>query len=498
MKLRRLLWFCILALLPLTSGCDETRIRTGASALTTLEDDAIRVLVSSDGIGRLAAVANPEGFALSAASIDLELDGAEASLGPLDQVLAVASRRSAPGTSSVSLTTRLNGSTVFVPLRVHVAGETRICRWRLDTTRIETTADLVLVDTDAGPQFGVGGTPMVTLDNPVSRAIDACTGVADLLPENFDALLVAYVRTAISTSAAASLPSSPLDILGLLLGNLQLTHRSTFSNRTGTLIIESDVSRRTDALAITPDGLSIAIDAAAEANRARCAPPSAIEIPPGGGARALDPDAVRRLGADFGVAVSRSWLARVAQGATLAGYTCIGLEDARHPQVNAEVIPTSDLLLEELGLDQIPTGAHATLTLAPGSLPQVDLQPDSATIRVQWANLQVEIYADVFGARTRLARIVADADIRLGPTPQVVGMTKFEIEAIEVATDRIDSDFLAVDPEVEDIDRWMRRTLLSMLQDRFEFPLPFNPAAPVRVISVQVRADDVVAFIRFD
>lgn len=482
-----------------TLGCDETRVRTGASELATLENDAVRILVSSDGIGRLVEVANAEGFPLTASSQALALEGgAQGTLGPLEQNLGVSSRTSTPGTDSVSLTTRLDGSTVFVPVRIQTDAEVRICRWRLDTTRIETTASLVLIDGANGQEFGVESAPVVSLDQPIAAPVDNCADLQDLLPDDFATVLASYVQSAISSSAAASLPSSPLDILGLLRGNVQLSKRSAFPNRTGTLVVESNISPRPDALDITPDGLSISIDAAAEADRARCAPPTAIEAAVGGGADALDPNDVERLNADFAIAVSRSWLARVAQGATLAGYACRGLEDARQPEINTEVVPTADVLLEEIGLQNVPAGAFSTLTLAPGSLPRLELRPGSGTIGVIWEDLQVEVYSEVFGARTRLARVVADAEFGLGPTAQVVGLAKFELDAIEVSTDRIDSEFLAVEPQQEDVDRWMRRTLLNMLEERFEFPLPFAPAAPVRVISVQVRANDVVAFMRFD
>lgn len=480
-------------------GCDETRVRTGASELTTLENDAVRVLVSSSGIGRLVEVANPEGFPLRAESRLVEgVQGIEASLGPLEQILAVSSRSSTPGSASVSLTTRLNGSTVFVPIRVRQQGETRICRWRIDASRIETTASLVLVDGEDGKEFGVEDTPSVTIDGLVPSPVDDCSDLAALMPADLDAQLAAYVSAAVAGSASASLPSSPLDVLGLLRGNVRLTRTSPFANRSGTLIVEAEISPRADALAISPDGLSVAIDATAEADRARCAPPASIDVPTGNGAAALDPTVVRRFGADFAIAVSTTWLSRVAQGTTLAGYACRGLEDARRPEVNAEVIPTSDVLLEEINLAHVPIGPFTTLTLAPGTLPVLELRPDSGTIGVVWNDIQVEVYGEVFGARTRLARVVADARLGLRPTAQVVGVAKFELASIEVTTDRIDSEFFAVPPATEDVDRWMRRTLLSLLEERFEFPIPLAPASPVRVVSVQVRPSDVVMFLRFD
>lgn len=490
--MRRTALICVLACL---GACDETRVRTGASELTTLENNAMRVLVSSAGIGRIVEVANSGGFPLQAPELVLDQT---TSIGPLEQLLAVSSRTSTPANAAVSLTTRLDDATVFVPIRIRTNGELRICRWRVDSSRIEATASLVLVDGEDGKEFGVQDAPSVSITNPLVSPVDDCADLDALRPPDLEAQLNGYVSSAIASSASASLPSSPLDVLGLLRGNAQLTHTSVFANRSGTLVVEAEVSPRPDALAISPDGLSISIDATAEAERARCAPPSAIDPTVGLGARPLDPDVVRRFGADFALAISATWLGRVAQGATLAGYACRGLEDARRPEVNTEVIPIGDVLLEELGLENVPTGAYATLTLAPGSLPVVSLRPDSGTIGVVWNDVQVEVYAEVFGARTRLARIVADAELGLRPTAQVVGVAKFELASIDVTTDRIDSELFVAEPPKEDVDRWMRRTLLSLLEERFEFPLPLSPASPVRIVSVQVRTDDVVVFMRFD
>lgn len=480
------------------AGCDETRVRTGPRGLTTLEQDAARVLVSAEGIGRLVEIENPGGFPLVAAAQPIR-DSPDVTLGPLEQLLAVKRRTSTPSTAAVSLTTELDGATIFVPARIALGGgEVRICRWRVQATEIATTAALALVGSNGGQEFGVTQVPQVVLEGATVTPIDDCADIASRLPDNFEELLVTYLREALAESAALSLPAAPLDILGLLRGNVQLTRTSPFANHSGTLAIEADVSPRPGALGISADGLSVLLDATAEADRARCAPPTAIEAAAVTGTQPLDPAGLRQFGADFALAVSTSWLSRVAQGATLAGYACRGLEDPRRPEINEDLVPTADVLLDELGLDGLPLGPYASLTLAPGTLPRLAMQPSTGTVRVDWQDLQVEVYGEVHGARTRLVRVVADTVLGLRPVGQVVGIAKFELESIDVTTDRIDSEFFQSSPPADQVDRWVRRTLLGLLEERFEFPLPLAPASPVRVVSVQVRANDLVTFMRFD
>ena len=494
--------FAVLFGLLVLVGCDETDVRVGPSELSTAEADALRVLVSPAGIATLVAVSNPTGLALTAdpMSIPSTDPDVELSIGPLQQTLGVTGRASDASDDAISLRTVLDGTTVFVPARVVVDGDLRICRWRVDAAAVETNAELTLVvDPEMGPQFGVEQAPVVELGEAAVVSLDGCdVDFESFLPDDFETLVLGYVSDAVASSSANALPAAPLDVLGLIRGNLQLTRNTPFENRTGTFVVETEVSPRPGALQVSSSGLAIALDAAAEADRARCAPPTAIGTTPAGGAAAPELEQLTRLGADFAVAISAGWLTRSARAATLAGYACRGLEDARHPAVNDELIPIADVQLGEIGLGNLPTSGNAAITIAPGSLPTLQLNADSGTVNVTWPDLQVEVYAEIAGARTRVARLVADTELGLGPITQVVDVAKFELESIDVVTTRIDSEFLATVPEQDDLDRWTRRTLLTVLEEQFELPLPLTPAASLRVVSMQVRSNDVVAYLRFE
>lgn len=479
-------------------GCDRTEVRSGPRELTTLEPNAVRVLVAPAGIGTLVEIANPDGFTVNFAARALPAEDVVVSVGPLNQDLGVATLSSVTQGDAAIVTTRVESRAIHVPARIVWRGDTWVCRWRVAADEVETVAQLALAAGADGPEFGVTQQPTVTIVNPRVTAIDDCSEVSPLLPADFEDALITYLHDALAEAAANALPASPLDAIGLLRGNVRVTRQSPFANRVGTLVLEADVSERHDALSITQWGLSISMDAATEADRARCAPPTPLSTPPGVGSAPIDPADLSRLGADFAIAASATWLARVAQGATLAGYTCTGLEDARDASVNEEVVPTDDLLLESLGLDHLPLGPFATLVLIPGTLPTVEPKPDQGIIAVTWNDLQLEVYGEVAGARTRLARLVVDAELGLRPVAQVVGVAKFTLASIEVSTDQVDSELTAVAPTQEMLDRWARRTLLSVLEDAFEFPLPIAPPVPVRAVGVQVREQDVVVLLRFE
>lgn len=478
-------------------ACDETRVREGTSQFATLQPSAMRVLVTDQGIGELVQVANPEGLPLDAAAV--EVNGADdVTIGPLSQVLGIAARNSTPSQGAVTLTTRQQDPRIFVPMRITDAGETTICRWLFEAAQIETTAVLALVETTGAGELAVVDAPTVSLSEPRISPVSPCNVPAERLPEDLDGQITAYVRSALANSAANSLPSTPLDILGLLRQNLQLTVVSPFDNRSGTLILEGAESSRSDAIAITQDGLSTIVDATADAQRARCAPPLPVTNNQGAGASPIDPAVADRFEADFALAISRDLIARIAQSATLAGYACRGLEDARPDVANEQSVPIDELLLEDLGLPELPTGSTAFVVMSPGDLPAVEFRAANGTVGVSWLEIQLEVYADLFGAPTRLAAVVADIELGLRPRSGGVGAARFDVESLSVRNPRVSSEFVAVEPSIEDVERWTQRTLLVRLEEALEFPLPLMPAAPVRVVGTQVRADDFVTYLRFE
>ncbi len=481
-------------------GCDETRVRQGTSEFGALEASAMRVLVSPSGIGRLVEVANPDGFVLRRDSEELDVDGFDLTIGPIEQTIPVAARTATTDADQVTVITEFDSLTVLVGMRVGSNEGTRICRWRVQSSALEASATAALVDTEEGARFEVVGDPALDAEPWTVTPIEDC-GLPDeepTRPEDLRPALQEYVQQAIIGSAATSLETSPLDVLGLLRGNVQLSRLSLFENRRGTLAVEGAQSGRADGLELTDDGLSILLDAGVDAQRARCAPPISIDPPPTNGTDTLDPDVVRRFGADYALAISGRWVSDAAQGATLAGYACRGLEDARPPDRNEELVPVEEVMLGDLGLEAIPTGAWASLVMSPGTLPTVALHADRGTVTVHWEDLELDVYAHVFGANTRLARVITDVELGLRPRSGSLDAARFDIESVQVTPGRFESEFASRQPTDEALERWVRRTTLVLLDDAVTFPLPLMPTTPARVVGTQVRAGDIVLFVRFE
>lgn len=478
------------------SACDEANVREGSTQFTTYEQAAVRLLVTPDGIATLYDVSNPDGLALDATAVPVVSDGdLSVEIGPLAQTLPVRSRMTQASEDALEVTTTFRNAQVFVPVRIRDGFEVRICRYRVAVGTVSATGTVGLVDTEEGRQFDVLAPPDVTLETVQVAAVDGCPLPTKLLtPEDLGTTLVSYVEDAVAQAAAAALRTSPLEIVGFIEGNLQATRLSVFENRRGTLTVEG----RTGSVELTGEGLNASLDATADAQRARCAPPVSLDGVGGAGAMALDPAVVRRFDGDFAVAVSTAWIGRAAQAAARAGFACRGLEDLRPIEQNDRLLPVDDVLIEELGLGAVPVGDAMTLALRPGALPRVSSDAGNGTIRVDWPDLQIEVYGQVFGAWTRIASVVSDVALSLRPRSPSLDTASFDIEAIEVREPELDTELARTLPPEDDVARWTRRALLLLLDEELDLPLPLLPAAPLRVVNTQVRTQDIVYYVRFE
>lgn len=481
------------------TACDEARVRDGASRFAQHEEAAMRVFVTPEGIGNIYDVANPDGFALTGdpETIVAEPD-ATVELGPIDQALAVAGRSVEPTLGSLRVTLEFRTPQIYVPVEVRRGFDVRICRFRVSGSLVTATGFVTLVETAQGAQLEVTDEPTVELDGTSVDSLQPCADALDglITPEELASALVDYASASIASSAAAALRTTPLDVLGLIRSNLQISRVSAFDNRRGVLSVEGVAPQRAEALELTPGGLVAQIDAAADAQRARCAPPVALDVHQNRGTMPIDGALVERFGADFALAVSTAWLERLAQSATLAGFACHGLEAAATPDQSA-LIDTDDILLEEVGLDGLPLGPQVRLVVRPGSLPRVATNVASGTLQVTWEDLQIDVYGQLFGAWSRVVSVVSDAHVSLRPQSSV-GAAAFGLEALEVADARVASAFLATPPEAEPTQRWAQRTMLLLLEERLELPLPLYAGNLLRVVNTQVRDHDIVYYLRFE
>ncbi len=498
---RRAIRACTAAVFALTlaCGCDQASVREGNSQLSSFQDDALQVLVSPDGIGKLYEVSQPDGFLLEGDRFGLVTEGPVAvDLGPIEQTLSVSRRMTEAAEGAVDVSIELRTQPIYVPVRIRDDFEVRICRYRLDVAGISTSASVGFVEVDGVRQFDVTDAAEVELASATVTPVGSCPIDEKLIEsEALAAALVEYVRGALAESTAVALRTSPLDILGLPEQSLEIGRISPFENRRGTLVFETETPDRTDAVALTSDGLEATLAAAVDARRADCAPPLTLDPAEASAGASLDPGLIRRFGADFALAMSTSWLQRTTQAATLAGFGCIGLEDLRPLEQSETLFPVDEVLLGELGLDDVPVDDAVSLVLEPGTLPRVRTDVGASTIVVELADLQVDAYGAVFGAWTRVASVVTDARLALRLETPSVGRATLTLEALDVQNSTLSGELVDGDVDPEILARWTRRALLLALDDRLDLPLPLRDGSAVRVVNAQVRADDVVLFLRF-
>ena len=489
----------LLGLLGLTA-CEEARVREGASRFTQHEEAAMRVFVTPEGIGNIYDVANPDGFALVGESETIVAEpNASVDLGPIEQSLAIGARNVEPTLGSLRVTLQFRAPQIYVPVEVRRGFDVRICRYRVSATLVTATGFVTLVETAQGAQLEVTDEPEVELAGTSVDSLQPCGDALEglIAPEELASALVDYVTVSIASSAAAALRTTPLDVVGLIRRNLQISRVSSFDNRRGVLSVEGVAPQRAEALELTSEGLVAQIDAAADAERARCAPPVALDVHRDVGTVAIEGALVERFGADFALAVSTAWLERLAQSATLAGFACQGLEATAAPG-EASLIDTDDVLLEEVGLGGLALGAQVRLVVRPGSLPRVATNVAGGTLDVRWEDLQIDVYGQLFGAWTRVVSVISDARFNLRPQSSVVGAAAFGLEALEVSDARVESAFFATLPEPEQTQRWAQRTMLLLLEERLELPLPLEAGNLLRVVNTQVRDHDIVYYLRFE
>lgn len=486
---------CI-ALALVSLSCDEAQIRSSTSTQPLVfQESGLRFLVTPSGLETLYGRARPEGFIVSAERREVwREEGIVIEAGPIEQVLTPSEFVTTPTDGAVETTTEFDSLELLVALRVRRGADVRICRKGVSTDSASVNAAAELVEGDSGPTFAVTRTPVLADDDWAIRDIGACSQGELPIAFDLESALVTYARDAMVLSTVEALETSPLDTLGVVLDRIEVRRISAFEPNRGTALLEGRLPE--DGAEVTPMGLTARLDTALDVERAGCAPP--VDLPPSQflSAAPIDPSALSGTDADVAFAIGGNVLNRSAHVTALGGFACRGFEDVSADDGNGELIPTDELLLEELGLEDLPLGERSRVVFRPGSLPELTLRPERGDLLLDWDEVTIDIYSELFGVPTRIATLETSVQATLRPRAGEPGFVGFAVETIDVLEVSLDSD-LAVEPEAQVVESWTRRTLLIALEDLFNFPLPVRPDSQIEVVRTEVRSDDLLVIGRF-
>jgi hypothetical protein len=479
------------------AGCDDVNYHEGARSAQppVFQPQAMRNLVNEEGLQALYKVEYAQGALLDYPGEASTLSGLDLTVGPISRNVSVESWELSADTDQLEIDIEARDVAVIVPVRIEQRVGARICRYSVEADRVNIRSQARLSDLYQMPQIEAVGHPSVDWSPTSVSLIGDCAPLEsgdgqagdgqDSL--DIDQLLVDYLTRAFEASGRETIALSPVDTLGLIYTPVGLSRVSNFENRRGQLLI---TARSNSEGALSQDGFEIELDMALNSERADCAPPLVADSPASTSAGAVPAAELQRAGADMGLTLASPLLGRLAQTSTLAGFGCRGLEDVSLDGSGSN-LAVDDLNLADVGLGELPIGAWAEPVLSPGSLPQIEMRPDSSTIELEWDALTVDIYAQLQGVPVRILQLTAGVTLSLRPVDNADSI-ELAVDAVAVSEADIESQWVYEPPRDTDLARWTRRVMLLVLQDTFSLPLPMRPGAPLQLVDSQVRSDDLL------
>lgn len=495
-----LLLAALAATMLLPSGCDDVRFQPGARSAQppVFQPRTMRSLVSPQGLERLYRAEHPGGITLAYPSETSDAFGLDLTLGPIDRQVSVQTWQVAAQPDALTVSIESNNVAVTVPVRIAEGVGARICRYSVEADRASIESDVALGHDGDVPTFEAVGGRTVDLSNPQVSLIGDCPPLEAQAEDDafaVEQLFVDYLERAWTESGRQAIAIAPLDSLGLVHSVVGLHRLSSFENRRGQLQVSGRVTQ-SNGSSLSPEGFDVDLDMALNSRRADCAPARDPEAPATLSADEVPAAEVERAGADVGIAVAAPLVLRLAQTSTLAGFGCRGLENLSFDGGGSNVA-TDDLMLEDVGLGELPIGAWVEPVVVPGELPELEMDPVNGTIELAWNDLSVDLYAQMQEVPVRIAQVTATVIVSLRPTERLDSIA-FTVDSVFVSAASVQSQWSYEVPFDSDLVRWTRRTMMLVLEDAFSLPIPLDPSAPLHLIDSQVRANDVLLFFEFD
>ena len=401
----------------------------------------------------------------------------------------------------LKLAMRFDAPRFLIPVRVQQGVEVVICRWQLSAQQIEVRADLLR----QGARLEVSGALDITARQPQVEAFGAaCPGFEPdqaMQPPMMDhdqlsAMLLSYVEQALKESLKAFVSIDPAQALGLPTGELFAKPQTLFDARLGELRVLSRVAEAT-GLRVEEGSVLVGVDAGLLPTPAACAPREDVRPPTRAPVGLLAPSVahVQAQGADAGIAVDLQFLTRLLQGVAKTGFLCQGLTAPE----GATVFPRRLLLLDDIGLSQDAMGEEVSVSVSPGALPELRVDPTSDRLVVDFPSLQLEVYTTVLGLRMRVAQVRTKVELSLNLTGGARGTMRVQVRGVETTGSVIDSEWRLPQssPSERVRETWVQRLVLLTLGEEFDVPLFFFGQRELDLQGVTLNAQAVNLFVRF-
>ncbi|MEZ4460537.1 MAG: hypothetical protein R3E66_12590 [bacterium] len=482
-----------LGLMLLLAGCQAVTLGDSGAQKPTPQPLAARVLIGAEGLTRIYEVEAPDGFALDAAVRVVPATSSQWEIGPVSTTIPVASRTGAFDVDRFRVTNEFRNVSLVVPVRVRTAEDLEICRFQVQMASA-TLDSAVEATIDTGVVLAASGQPAATTSAATVTKVGPCAvdGTArSSSSQTLASLIETYTRDALLASGAQNLTVRPFEVTGILDDSVSLRRVSVFDNRRGGFA----VTQRSNNVTLASDGLSAELGIGMIAQRATCAPPIEVNPAQPSATEPISPAELEAANADLALAVSAPTLQQMAETLALSGFLCQGLEDSRRPEDNAELIAVDDIGLDALGLDWLSVGPWVRASSAPGALPSLILRPQTNDFVISWRDFVIDVYADVQGTNVRILRLVTTAQATLRPQVGEVGQISTTIDALNITSADLTSDWLTAPLGPDIVLPWAKRAVLLFLQDQFVFPLPLVSPHAMRVRNVTVRDQDVAVFL---
>jgi hypothetical protein len=479
-------------------GCEEVYLLESGDGDTpdpVMQSKGIQGRLSTDGLAALFSSTHPEGLDTTQTPREYRLDGHALTVGPVSQTISIDSLDISTSEGQLDATMTGEEPALTVPVRLDEGASVRVCRF-------EVSADRFLAHATAVPGPGSARTFELT-DDPELLVSDKRIDPAgpcpplldnDELPQRVENWLDTYFDVSVRHGVRQYLEIPLIDNLGLPRGSLALRHLSSFDNRQGVLRFDSNPSRDDNA-GLDQAGMTLGLDVGLSARRARCMRlESSREPPDDSPAAEVKPGDLADTPADAGFAVAESIVARTLRKATLSGFLCRGLDPRNRP--GPHDLRSESPRLEDIGLAHVPASGPFETVVNPGALPEVAFQAERASIRVTWADLTVDLYGRVAGARTRLSSLTASVTFGLRPTETSGSTLDLSIDTLDIHETSLETPWADAPPEGDAVRNWARRLFVLVFEDAFSVPLPFTPGAPLELLDTEIREHDLLIRLR--
>jgi hypothetical protein len=435
----------------------------------------------------------------------VELEGRRLSIGPLETNVALDrwSNRIDEGTLHLDVDAR--DVSLTLPVRLSTGSGPRICRLQLQTPawhlslaiqRSKASTDrLSLAD---APTFETERTQLTWIGGECPPLRTRGDGTpSDGPSEALVDVVEQYVARTARTAARALFDPTPFESIGLLRDSLAFDRLSPFEHRRGRLRMASRPTS-SSRLSLSKKGLAHSFDFGVAADRAPCVPPVSSSSARGDSNVASIPASMLAARqADFGIALAESFVTRLVQGGVASGFMCRGLQPPDDAPRELDSLTPRRARLETIGLGDVPSPARLRVAISPGGLPDLELQPQSSTIRLTWRNLTVELYGRVARAPVRLLKLTMSFAFDLSPSVRgTSSRLDFQIDTVDVTEASFQSPWRTSPPDDTDLLAWTRRLLLLLFEDTLALPLPFEPMSAPTLVGTEVRENDMLLLMR--